>query len=211
METVAANPKTEKIAKTPLAKDLEYETLAGRVFYRKGYRDVLNKTKTIEEIMGSSGLQSIIVSYLMMRVLSKLDEAEYVVLCNEIGLHIDHRNNPASDIGIFETSVLTPDKVDIYYVNVPAKVFIEVDIRADVEDLGETGYITLKTNELFKFGAEKIIWVLSNVQKVIVADKGEKSWHWRDWNEETMVLDGVSFNIGKYLDKKGINPLLGNE
>jgi len=206
MEAVVTEPRAKKAAKT-LPKELEYETLAGRVFYRKGYRDVLNKTKTIEEIMGSSGLQSIIVSYLMMRVLSKLDEAEYVVLCNEIGLHIDHRNNPASDIGIFETSVLTPDKVDIHYVGVPAKVFIEVDIRADVEDLGETGYINLKTNELFKFGAEKVIWILSNVQKAIVAEKGEKSWRWSEWNEDIEVLDGISFNVGDYLKKKGINPI----
>ncbi len=54
MEAVAAKPKAKKEAKT-LPKELVYETLAGRVFYRKGYRDVLNKTKTIEEIMGSSG------------------------------------------------------------------------------------------------------------------------------------------------------------
>ncbi|MCF8243859.1 MAG: Uma2 family endonuclease [Saprospiraceae bacterium] len=204
MEAIAAKPGTKKTAKT-LPEELVYETLAGRVYYRKGYRDVLNKTKTIEEIMGSSGLQSIIVSYLM-KTLFKLDDEKYWILSNEIGLHIDHRNNPASDIGVFETSVLTPDLVDAHYVNVPAKIFIEVDIRADVEDLGETGYINLKTNELFKFGAEKVIWILSNAQKVIVAKKGEKTWLWSDWNGDTQVLDGVSFNVGKYLEKKGINP-----
>lgn len=204
MEAVATKKRTKKTAKT-LPEELVYEVLDGRTFYRKGYRDFLNKTKTIEEIMGSSGLQSIIVSYLMMRVLSKLDEAKYDVLCNEIGLHIDHRNNPASDIGIFKTSVLTPDQIDIHYVNVPAEIFIEVDIRADVEDLGETGYINLKTNELFNFGAQKVIWILSNVKKVIVAGKGERSWRWSDWDEDIEVLDGLGFNIGKYLAKKGIN------
>ena len=205
METIAAKATTKTIAKT-LPEELIYETLAGRTFYRKGYRDVLNKTKTIEEIMGSSGLQSIIVSYLM-KLLFKLDEEKYWILSNEIGLHIDHRNNPASDIGIFETAVLTPELIDVHYVNVPAKIFIEVDIRADVEDLGDTGYISLKTNELFNFGAQKVIWILSNVQKVIVAEKGDRTWLWSDWNEDTEVLDGVSFNVGKYLEKKGINPL----
>ncbi len=142
-----------------------------------------------------------------MKTLFKLDDEKYWILSNEIGLHIDHRNNPASDIGIFDSAVLTPDLVDIHYVNVPAKIFLEVDIRADVEDLGETGYINLKTNELFKFGAEKVIWILSSIQKVIVAAKGEKSWLWSDWNEDVQVLDGVSFNVGEYLEKKGINPL----
>ncbi|MBK8565275.1 MAG: Uma2 family endonuclease [Saprospiraceae bacterium] len=189
-----------------MPEELVYETIAGRVFYRKGYREVLNKTKTIEEIIGSSGLQSIIVSYLM-KTLFKLDDEKFWILSNEIGLHIDHRNNPASDIGIFDVNVLTPDLVDIHYVSVPAKVFIEVDIRADVDDIGETGYINLKTQELFSFGAEKVIWVLSNIQKVIVAEKGEQTWPWTDWSEDIEVLDGVAFNVGKYLAKKGINPL----
>jgi hypothetical protein len=205
MEAIATKPITKRPAKT-LPEELVYETIAGRVFYRKGYREVLNKTKTIEEIMGSSGLQSIIVSYLM-KTLFKLDDDKYWVLSNEIGLHIDHRNNPASDIGIFDVNVLTPDLVDIHYVSVPAKVFIEVDIRAEVDDIGETGYINLKTQELFSFGAEKVIWVLSNIQKVIVAEKGEQTWPWTDWNEDIEVLDGVVFNVGKYLAKKGINPL----
>jgi hypothetical protein len=205
MEAIATKPITKRPAKT-LPEELVYETIAGRVFYRKGYREVLNKTKTIEEIMGSSGLQSIIVSYLM-KTLFKLDDEKYWILSNEIGLHIDHRNNPASDIGIFDVNVLTPDLVDIHYVSVPAKVFIEVDIRADVDDIGETGYINLKTQELFSFGAEKVIWVLSNIQKVIVAEKGEQTWPWTDWNEDIEVQDGIAFNVGQYLAKKGINPL----
>jgi hypothetical protein len=205
MEAIATKPITKRPAKT-LPEELVYETIAGRVFYRKGYREVLNKTKTIEEIIGSSGLQSIIVSYLM-KTLFKLDDEKFWILSNEIGLHIDHRNNPASEIGIFDINVLTPDLVDIHYVSVPAKVFIEVDIRADMDDIGETGYINLKTQELFSFGAEKVIWVLSNIQKVIVAEKGEQNWPWTDWNEDIEVLDGVAFNVGKYLAKKGINPL----
>lgn len=205
MEVIATKPRTKRPAKI-LPEEMVYETIAGRVFYRKGYREVLNKTKTIEEIMGSSGLQSIIVSYLM-KVLFKLDDERYWILSNEIGLHIDHRNNPASDIGVFDVNVLTPDLVDTHYVSVPAKIFLEVDIRADVDDLGETGYISLKTNELFNFGAEKVIWILSNAQKVIVAEKGQRTWHWSDWSEDVEVLDGVTFNIGQYLATKGINPI----
>ncbi len=205
MEAIATKPITKRPAKT-LPEELVYETIAGRVFYRKGYREVLNKTKTIEEIMGSSGLQSIMVSYLM-KTLFKLDNEKYWILSNEIGLHIDHRNNPVSDIGIFDVNVLTPDLVDIHYVSVPAKVFIEVDIRANVDDIGETGYINLKTQALFSFGAEKVIWILSNIQKVIVAEKGEPTWPWSDWNEDIEVLDGIAFNVGQYLTKKGINPV----
>ncbi|MBK9014109.1 MAG: hypothetical protein IPM82_08460 [Saprospiraceae bacterium] len=104
------------------------------------------------------------------------------------------------------TSVLTPDLVDIHYVNVPAKIFIEVDIRADVEDLGETGYITLKTNELFKFGRRRSSGFCQGLKSHRRAKNGENQGTWVGI-EDTEVLDGVTFNIGKYLAQKGINPL----
>ncbi|GAB3640652.1 hypothetical protein [Spirosoma arcticum] len=43
---------------------LIYEIMDGKPIYRKGYRDVLSGEKTIQDIMGSSSLQAIIVYYL---------------------------------------------------------------------------------------------------------------------------------------------------
>ena len=43
-------------------KQLVHEELNGRKMYRRGYKNVLNQTKKIEEIMGCSSLQGIIIS-----------------------------------------------------------------------------------------------------------------------------------------------------
>ncbi len=204
---VAGNVAEKKKTRTrKIPESLVYEYLDGKPIYRKGYKDVLNKKKKLEEIMGTSGLQSVIIAYLLEILFSKIDKKIYRVLTNEIGMHIAHRENPASDIGIFEKSVLTPDRVTTQYVNVPAKVFIEVDIRAAVEDLGETGYISLKTRKLLDFGAEKVIWILSEIQQVIIAEKDAKNWLWMDWNEPVELLPGIQVNIGDYLHEEGILP-----
>ncbi|NUO01992.1 MAG: Uma2 family endonuclease [Saprospiraceae bacterium] len=204
---VAANAlEKKKTKKRAIPESLVYEYLDGKLIYRKGYKEVLNKKKKLEEIIGTSGLQSVILSYLMEMLFLKIDKKQYWVLSNEIGTHIAHRENPASDIGIFEKSVLTPNKVTTKYVDVPAKVFIEVDIRAALEDLSETGYISLKTNKLLDFGAEKIIWILSETQQVIVAEKGAKNWLWMNWSESIELVEGIEVNIGAYLQAEGIDP-----
>ena len=48
-----------------IPKQLIYEKLNGRKLYRRGYQNVLNKTKTIQETMGCSSLQGIIISILL--------------------------------------------------------------------------------------------------------------------------------------------------
>ena len=53
--------RVRAIPKIPEA--LVYETLDGKPFYYKGYREVLSKKKTLEEIMGCSTLQAELVSY----------------------------------------------------------------------------------------------------------------------------------------------------
>ncbi len=203
---LAANVLEKGKKKRAIPEALVYEYLDGKPIYRKGYKEVLNKKKKLEEIMGTSGLQSVIISYLMEILFSKIDKKQYRILSNEIGTHIAHRENPASDIGIFEKGVLTPSRITTKYVDVPAKIFIEVDIRAAVEDLGETGYIHLKTLKLLDFGAEKVIWILSEIQQVIVAEKGAKNWIWMNWDEPLELLDGIEVNIGDYLREEGIEP-----
>ena len=183
---------------------LVYEVLDGLPIYYKGYKDVLVGTKNYEEIMGISGLQGIIISYLVELIFSKIGSKQYRILFNEIGVHINHNQNLASDIGIYDKKLVTPDKINTQYIDVPAKVFLEVDIKADVEDIGETGYIRNKTQQLLEFGSEKVIWVLSKPKMVITATPDGK-WAFSEWDSNVEILDGHVFNIGSYLKEEGIN------
>lgn len=181
---------------------LIYEIMDGVPIYRKGYRDVLSGKKTIEEIMGASTLQSVIVSHLMKIIFTFLDEDMYFVLTGEPGVHIDHRNNLANDIAIYDETVLTPAKISKKYADVPPLIAIEIDIEADVADMTETDYLHKKTHKLFDFGVQKLIWVLTDAQVVMIATP--ERIETVSWNKDVEIMDGHLFNIGAYFAKKGI-------
>jgi hypothetical protein len=181
---------------------LIYEILDGQPIYYKGYREVIQNKKTMEEIMGASGIQSVIVFYLVSFIAKFINEEIYSVLTNEAGLHLDQRSNLSNDIAIYETSVLTPDKINRKYVDVPPKIAIEIDIDGDVEHLTESGYIYKKTHKMLAFGTQKVVWVLTAAQVVIVATN--EKIETISWHKDIELMEGHCFNIGQYLDKKGI-------
>ncbi len=182
---------------------LIYEIIDGQPIYFKGYREVLKKQKTIEEIMGSSTLQGFIIEYILRILFRKLDEKRFHILTNEQGLHLSEKNNLSADIAIFEKEKLSVKLADKQYASVPPKIQIEVDINADTEDFASpVSYTYLKTEKLFEFGVEKVIWILSESKKVMVATPNE-DWQIVDWHKEIEILDGLSFCIGQYLKEEG--------
>ncbi|MCY7327193.1 MAG: hypothetical protein LH618_01440, partial [Saprospiraceae bacterium] len=61
---IAEQPKSSPRKKRSVPAYLVRETIDGIPFYYRGYRSVLNKTKTFDEIMGDSGLQLFLKNYL---------------------------------------------------------------------------------------------------------------------------------------------------
>ncbi|WP_020594816.1 hypothetical protein [Spirosoma panaciterrae] len=195
-----AVPKKQPVA----LESLVYEVMDGRPLYYRGYEDVLAGRKSPEEIMGSSSLQWVLVSYFMRIMLRQLDEKKYWFASNEAGVHLDHRNNLSHDVAIYERAVLTPDKINTQYVSVPAKVAIEIDVKADISKVADFNYINRKTKKLLDFGSEKVIWVFSGSQQVMIAERAADAWLTMDWHRDLELLDGQRFNIGQYLSDEGI-------
>ena len=195
-------PKPVKRPPRNIPAYLVYEIMDGKPIYYHGYREVLLNKKTLEEIMGASSLQSIIIYYLVVFIGKFIDEDKFTVLTGEAGLYLDHRNNLSNDVAIFDQNLLSPDKINKKYADVPPKIAIEVYIMADIENLGESGYIYKKTQKLLNFGTEKVFWVLTAAQVVIVATTEKIETF--SWNIDIELLDNQHFNIGKFLDKKGI-------
>ncbi|GAB3985399.1 hypothetical protein GCM10028807_00560 [Spirosoma daeguense] len=185
-------------------ESLVYEVLDGRPLYYLGYEDVLAGKKLPEEIMGSSSLQWVLVTYFMRIMLRQLDEKKYWFASNEAGVHIDHRNNLSHDVAIYDRNVLTPDKINTQYVKVPAKVAIEIDVKADVSKVIDFNYVNRKTKKLLDFGSDKVIWVFTSSQQVMVAERNADAWLTMDWHRDLELLDGQIFNIGQYLTDEGI-------
>ena len=195
-------PKQRHRAK-PIPESLIYEVMDGKPLYYEGYKDVLANKKTSEEIMGASGLQSYIIYYLLKVLYAKLDDKKYRFLTNEIGTHLDKNNNLSGDIYIYEKSKLSPDKINTHYVDIAPKIAIEIDIRIDLSDEKDFGYVFTKTHKLLDFGVEKVLWIFTKHQKVMVATK-DQDWLTKNWNQEIELLDREYFNIGQFLADEGV-------
>ena len=191
-----------KVRKSPKRKVPDYliaEMIDGKPYYYKGYKQVLNKKQTLEEIMGSSSLQAFLLSYLI-RLFDVNDDTLHI-LANEAGIHLDNNSNLSGDILIFDAT--KPLVFDNHYVNQPPLINIEVDVNIDLEDEDEMNYIMSKTQKLLDFGTEKIIWVLTKPQKVIVATASD-NWLIISWDKDIEILRGITFNIAAYLKRKGV-------
>jgi Uma2 family endonuclease len=192
-----------KIPAKKIPTALIYEIMDGKPIYYKGYRDVIAGIKTIEEIMGSSNLQATIVEYFLSILFKNLDLAKYRILTNETGIHLSKKTNFAADIAIYERAILPVKSADKHYIPIPPKIQIEIDIEADTEAFGSPdNYIYAKTEKLLNFGVEKVIWVLSNSKKILVATKDE-NWQIIDWHKNINLIEDLSFAIGKYLKEEG--------
>ncbi|MCY7353057.1 MAG: Uma2 family endonuclease [Cytophagaceae bacterium] len=196
--TSTARRKSRKVPEA-----LILECFGGRTFYRRGYREVLNGTKTLEEIRRTSGLQAEIVSYIFEIIIRSIDKKKYRVHVSEPGIHLKKGENIAGDILVFDKLRYSANKVTTNYTNLPPMVAIEVDIAIDLEKVREYHYTFDKAQTYLAFGASKVIWVLSNIQKILVFEAGREAVVY-NWYADIEVLDGVKFNVGTYLDEEGI-------
>ena len=196
-----------KSAKGKIPEYLVKETIDGIPFYYAGFRSVLNKTKTKTDIMADSGLQTVIKNYLLMLFFRHLDMSKYWTFSGEIGNHLNHRNNLALDVVVFEKNVLTPDKINLKYVEVVPKIVIEVDVRVELENQEANifdEFVLRKVRKLHQFGTEKIIWIFTKSKTIIVATP-DNNWKIFDLDQDVEVLDGVTFNLAHYLEEEGIS------
>ena len=182
---------------------LIYEIMDGKPIYYKGYREVINQKKQIEEVMGASTLQTTIIEYILWVLYRSIDFTKYRVLTNEAGLHLGLNNNLSADIAIYEKNKLPVSKADKHYASIPPKIQIEIDVEADMENFdSRDGYIYSKTQKLLDFGVEKVIWIVSDNRKVLIATPNE-NWQVVDWHKDINVIEGIGFCVGKYLKDEG--------
>jgi Uma2 family endonuclease len=178
-----------------------YEVIDGEVFYRKGYRDVLEKRKKIEEIMGSSGLQSYLVGIILKFLYRNIDEKKFTTLSSELGNNLSLKNNISHDIAIFDRKSVAAELKEVKYIKTPPLISIEVDVKADVENSTQMDYIQKKTNKLLEFGVEKVFWILSQQRLIMVCEK-EKDWVLIPFEKSFTVIESISVNLDQLLKEE---------
>jgi Uma2 family endonuclease len=185
-----------------IPKYLIREEIDGQLYYYKDYKAVLNQTKKAAEIMGASGLQSFIIQILMKFLFRNADDKRYHFMTNEVGGHLKKRTNLSYDLAIFDKTVLTFDKINDRYIDVPPKIVVEIDVKIETEDQTDFDYMTQKTDKLLTFGTERVIWILSKSKKIIVATPNE-NWQVMNWDKDFELIDGLMINLDKLFEDEG--------
>ena len=192
----------ETVLKIP--KILIYEEFDGHPIYRKGYKDFMLGLKKIEEInVGTNILQSFIISCIVKHLNRNLPET-YFAGSSELGLHLAKNVNFSADIAIYRAGVLQVGFHSVNYAETPPSVVIEVDIKIDESDYfqNEVAYFHKKTEQLLRWGVERVIWVFSSSRRVLMADNLQ-TWAFNSWDLPLTVIDNHEMNIWELMLKNG--------
>ncbi len=180
---------------------LIYEMVAGQPIYYRGYKKYLKGTRQLEELMGSSLLQSLIISRLVFLLQLKIDK-DYEVLTNELGIQFGKNSWRAADIAIIKATDMEAYGIDNKYLKFAPEVVIEIDTKAELKEIkNPLGYYHEKTDQFLKFGVTKVIWIFTESKKVMVAEKN-KSWQTSDWKDTVEIINGIDVKIKDLIKKR---------
>jgi Uma2 family endonuclease len=181
-------------------KVLIYEEDEGKPIYYKGYKKVLTGQLTLEDIMGASYLQSLLITEIVGFLFSQLDRKKYQALASELGIHLDKGSNRACDIAIYEKTALQTVEDEEKYLDIPPKIAFEIDLKADLENILPENYYQKKTQQLLDFGVEKLIWVSTNPRKVMVATP-DAPWIILNWTDTFEIMEDLPLNLAQLMER----------
>ena len=194
----------KKKGRTRVPKELIYEMRYGSPIYYRDYDKVISGEKTLEEVMGSSKLQALLIWIVVKFLAKNLDTSKYELLLNEAGFQWAPRTWRNLDIAIFDKKKLFREGINDKYAKTPPEVVIEVDTKADLRKYGDfMNYSREKTQDLLNAGVKKVIWYTTFDKKVMVAEKG-KRWFITDWNDTIDIIDDIKLNLDELLKAEGI-------
>ena len=66
------------------------------------------------------------------------------------------------------------------------------------ESIRHDVYYYTKTDELLAFGVEKVIWIFTDTQKIMITES-EKDWIITNWDQDIQVLDDIHVNVSQII------------
>ncbi len=179
-----------------LLKLLTYEVVDGKPVYYRGYRDVLEGKKQPEEVMGASVYHARLVAILGYWLIKNLGK-RYAVMSGELGYFVE-KGWRSLDVAVFRYDDVKDKLRSRRYIDVPPVLVIEVDTHGDVEN--EMAYISGKVEDLLRSGVEKVVWIFTDSEKVLIAERG-KDWVIVGWNRDIDLIEGLKLNLEDLLER----------
>ncbi len=191
---ILAEEKKRRKSTSKIPNNLIYEVVKGKPIYYKGYKAVINKTKTIKDITLESLLQSWLKAQLSAFLIHNLLGKGFQVTAGELGLNLSKEDKRGADIAIFKNENFVFSE---YFSNLPPEVIIEIDVKADTENETEFDYVLEKITDYHRFGVKKVIWIFSKTKKIMDAP-ANKPWVMLDWTESVSVIDALELKVGAF-------------
>jgi hypothetical protein len=197
MDSIVLEKKSRK-SPIKVPDYLIYEVVKGKPIYYKGYKDVLNKTKTYEEIIMDSTLQAWLKSRITILLGNYLLANGYDITTGEQGLFFPNGDKRGADIAIFKANELV---LEAHYSRICPEIILEIDVKIHTENTTELDYVIEKVNDYHAFGVKNVIWIFTKNKKIMVA-KVNQPWLTLDWTAEVEVMEGLTLNVADLVAKK---------
>ena len=165
-------PKQASKKKVPdyLVKD----EIDGIRFYYKDYKYVMRSQDEAKEVHGSTAIQSCIISYFAALFFDNQLNEKYHFFTGKSRNKIDKNTILEFDIAFYDkNTILNILKNNLPIENVAPNLVIEFDSQISLDGIefeDTTTYYFTKTKKLIAYGTQKVIWVFTASQKILVAE-----------------------------------------
>ena len=148
------------------------DKINGFQYFYKNVKSDLYDNKHIDLNPWHSPIIKMYLNYLLTQ---SLGIEKYRIFASASGLSINEENVFCLDLAAYDSTVLTSDKISEKYADVPPLLVVEVDIKVELGNEAELDFVHKKTQSLLNYGTGKVIWVLTNEAKIVLAEK------YKDW------------------------------
>jgi hypothetical protein len=193
---MSADETSIRKKKSKVPDELIYELDEGKPIYYAGYKAVLNRKKSLEDIMGSSAFQTLVITSVLRYLFENLPP-NYLPLVSELGFLIGKRSKRSLDLAIYNKAAL-PDTAFLYadkYVQMAPETVIEVDTKAEIPGQPPAhDYFHRKTDQLLEAGVQKVLWIFTKSRKWLFAEPGH-NWIIGNWSDDIELYPSVRLNL----------------
>jgi hypothetical protein len=141
----------------------------GKPLYYKGYKHAIKQDLPVESIRGINSYQAAIISHILSILFNVVDLEKYWLFPGNPGIYLNAENEIVASILVCTESELPASRISTRYIDVPAELHIQVDIRVELEALSELVYIKKKVQKLLDFGTKRVMWIFTGAQKILIA------------------------------------------